>query len=71
MICPFREEHKIVSTIDIEGNPLEVRTSYTCTMREDAPCIYCTHISIFNRNTTSQVIFYRPDGREEMIYGNY
>lgn len=71
MMCPFREEHKIVSSIDIEGNPLEVSTSYTCTMRENAPCMNCTQVTISNRNTTSKVTFYRPDGREELIYGNY
>ena len=71
MMCPFRQELDTIISVDIEGNPLEIRKDYHCTMREMAPCMNCTQITISNRNTTSKVTFYRPDGREELIYGNY
>lgn len=71
MMCPFRQPVTKVLSVDIEGNVLSSETEYYCTMRELAPCINCTQVMISNRNTTSKVTFYRPDGREEMIYGNY
>ena len=71
MVCPFRQELDTVISCDIEGTPLEIRKDYHCTLQEMAPCIGCTQIMISNRNTTSTVTFYRPDGRKEMIYGNY
>lgn len=71
MMCPFRQELDTIISVDIEGNPLEIRKDYHCTLREMAPCVGCTQIVISNRNTTSKVTFYRPDGRSEQIYGNY
>lgn len=71
MTCPFRQEVTKVLSVDIEGNVLSSKTEYYCTMREMAQCINCTQITISNRNTTSRVTFYRPDGREEIYYGNY
>lgn len=71
MVCPFKQEISEVLSADIEGNPLEIRHVYYCTLQEMAPCIGCTQIVISNRNTTSKVTFYKPDDRKEMIYGNY